>query len=555
MAAEHMTLSPGKRLLAIGAKPGIGKTSFLRIPTLSGTPQKFPKVYTNVDFGYQSSLGGFASARVEIPVNTWLSAGGNLDFYTNRGVLFGPSASYSYENNATTLSGSVNTGFIHDYGTSHRNYDYFANEVPSDRWFVQERHIQTIQDTVSVTSCMNMMSDPMMMRDFRHKYYVTDEYPDNYVEVTSPIGQDVVVSVLTRYAARGVDYATIQRLPELRIDYLTNPLPFAGLYQTGYLMAVNTDYTIDGNHYYNNRAHMYYGLQRPFDLGPWLNFTPKIGGFVGHYDKTWNIDGDTITDAGSATHYIGELGADLSASFYSQWDYKNATWDIDGLRHIVRPVVYWRRYGTDGDNKQATIDLDSDAYPVQMPSIDLRDMESNDLYYLYKPQLVRSGIENVLQTRDGTSSRDLATFNIYHDSYISGGEKDCNFVQTSLSPIKWLDLGFENGFYNDPLTSAWYRGRITLKSGDLWRVNFYADYYHNNFEEYTSSYFYQVARNWGVGTSVSYDAVEGDFNSVSFSVMERLGDFWKIRYRVARTKNDLREDNVTFSITVAGERF
>jgi LPS-assembly protein len=553
VAAEKMILSTGNRVLSVGMKPGIGKFKFFRIPQIDGTIRKLPKTDTNVALGIKDNLGAFVSTTVLYPVNENLYLGGNFDFYSKRGFLYGPATKYEGKTGNVETTGSVNTGIIHDRGQL--GYDYFADSIPQDRWFVQERSKTVISDTVRVTSYINLFSDPDVMRDFRPDFYVGNQYPDNFIEVTSPIGEDVVLSALTRFANPGNEYAVIQRLPEIRFDYLTNPLPFLGLYQTGYFTVAKTDYTVDDTHYENSRVHAYYGLSRMFAPLPWLSITPKTGGFVGYYDKAWNIDDDTITEIGSATHYIGEMGVDVVGDFYSQWEYKNRMWNIDGLRHIVRPVVYWRKYATAGDNEWASVDVDDSVDPIQMPSIDLRDLEGNDYYYLYNPHFVRVGLENLLHTRDGATSRELAAFNIYHDSVFTDHTLDRAYAQLSLSPSNFLRFSFENGVDIEPLGSKWYRSRLTLKSAELWSVNFFADYYENNYEAYSVTYFYQLTRDFGVETHVGYDADEGEFNRLSLSVYQRVGAFWRIRYRIGYNKEDLREDSFNLSIAIAGMNF
>jgi LPS-assembly protein len=554
IAAEHMVLSAGKRILSVGTNPGVGKYRFFRVPQLSGQLRELPSMDASVDAGYEGKLGAFTSVDAKVPVSSHVSAGANLAYYTKRGVMAGPTAAYKYEGGDTEMHGSLSSGFIKDQGDL--GYDYFAKPVPEDRWFIQERHQQTIDDKVYITSYINMMSDPAMLRDFRPEYFESNQYPDNYVEATFNASENIVVSALTRFSAAGNDYATTQRLPELRIDYLTNPLPFGGLYQTGFFDAAITDYTVNNVHQYNKRMHSFYGLTRPVPLSDWLQLVPKAGGFAGYYDKTYYLDGSHKGVTDSATHYIGELGADLIATFSAEWSFKSERWDIDGLRHIVRPVAYWRHYGTAGDDGQVSIDNDNDTYPIHMPSIDLRDLEGNDFnYVVYNPNFVRMGLENSLETRDGNYSRELASLNFYHDANFDNHDLDRTYSQLSLSPTNFLSFSFENGFDTEPVHNQWSRARMTLKSADQWRFQLYADYYNNNYEDYVASYFYQFTRDWGATVNLGYDAEESEFDRASVSVFESIGSFWKIRYRIGYNRDDLRHDDVAFSIAISGISF
>lgn len=553
IAAEHMTLTAGKRLLSVGTKPGVGSYRLFRIPVISGKLEELPNMDASVDVGFEGEVGGYVSVTTEVPVSSNVSLGANVAYYTKRGAMAGPVASYKYESDNTTLSGSLSTGFIKDQGVL--GYDYYAKAIPENRWFVQQRHQQSINDRVYITSYVNLMSDPAMMRDFRPEFFNNYQYPDSYIEATAILTDDIVVSALTRFNIAGNNYAMMQRLPELRIDMLTNPLPFGGLYQTGFFEAAVTDYIIDDTHDRNKRVHSYYGISRPVALTDWLQFIPKAGGFVGYYERA--VYKDDYSEAGSATHYIGELGADFVANFHADWDFKSERWGIDGLRHILRPVTYIRHYGSAGDDdKLSGADPDTPVYRVQMPSIDLRDLEGNDdNYIVYNQNFARLGIENILETRDGNYSRELASLNLYHDANFDDHGRDASFAQVSLMPTKFVSFSFENGFDTKPMHTQWQRARMTLKSADQWSFQLYADFCEGYYEDYVGSYFYQFTRDWGAMVNVGYDSLESEFDRLSVSVFQNIGSFWKIRYRVGYNKDDLRHDDFSFSIAISGISF
>ncbi|MFA5257706.1 MAG: LPS assembly protein LptD, partial [Opitutales bacterium] len=554
VSAERMILSPGKRVLAIGAQPGVGGFKVFRVPELSGSLEEAPDLQVQGDVGYEGKLGAYVSSSVLVPVNESLSAGANIDLYTARGLLVGPAASYDYENASGHMRGRLDSGWISDQGD--RGYDYFGRAVPMNRWFMTARHQQVVNDKVYVTAYVNLLSDPDMLRDFRPEVFKKNQYPDSYVEVSMPVGEDFVVSALTRFSAFGNDYAVSRRLPELRVDMLTNPLPLGGIYQTGFASFAVTNLSMFDMHMYNQRAHAFYGLMRPFSLAPWLALTPKIGALAARYDRSIDLDDYSDDSVVPATHYIGELGLDLTASFHARWDYRNKLLGIDGLRHILRPVLKWRRYGSAGDDERGCYDSDTAFSWMNVPGMDLRDIQEDDLAYLNDPQVVRMGVENVLQTRaEGAGSRALAALNMYHDHYLSGSEGDRDYVQLSLTPASYLAFSYETGFDTDPMHMYWQRARLALKSADQWSLNLYADFAESEFEDYMSSFFYQFNRTWGSAISLGYDAREGEVDRASISLLHQVGSFWQIRYRISFNKDDLRQDDFGFSIAVAAETF
>ncbi|GEM_PF-4336974 len=549
--SEKMILASGKRLLAVGNKPGVGGYGLFRIPQLSGTLEKLPSVSATTDAGFTDSLGAFVSADVLVPLSTKFSSGANFDIYSKRGVLVGPSIGYDLETETGEAKGSLTGGWIADQGD--RGYDYFAQAVPENRWFVRQRHQQNWGDSLYLNSSINLMSDPAMLRDFRPHYFDNEQYPASYVEMTAPLGEDFVVSLLTRFSIGGGDYATLERLPELRVDLLTSPLPFGGLYHTGFASVSALRYSVDNVHDSSGRSYFFYGLRRPFAVLPWLNFTPRVGGFAAHFDNS--VDAATGKDTGSANHYIGELGADLSATFHADWDFSSKRWGIEGLRHVVRPVVYWRRYGTAGDDMRYDVYPDGWNPPVTMPSIDLRDLEGGDARYLYNPHFVRSGVENVLQTRDAGGSRELASLNLYNDTNFADHSRDTAFLQARLFPTRFIETSFENGFDWQPFSGKWYRARLSFKSANLWKLSFYSDFDSKYYEDYSASFYYQVTRNWGAQTGVSYDARKDEFSRMSLALFQNLGSFWRITYRVGYNRDDLRHNDFGFSLSISGGKF
>ncbi len=550
LVAEKVNLLPGRRLLVVGAQPGLGSFRVLRIPQFSGSLDEAPELSTEGELGFRGKLGAYLRSRSLVPVTKGVSAGANLDIYSSRGVLVGPALQYDLSDEQGQLDGSVDFAWISDQGNT--GYDYYARNISQNRWLFSARHRQDLKGGVRMTAYINLLSDLDMLRDFRPEAFDGNQYPDSFIEWTMPISEDIVASSLVRFSAFGNDYPVQNRLPELRIDMLANPLPFGGLYHTGYASyAVISTKTV-GFAIHNQRLHAYYGLLRPVALAPWLGLTPRAGAFVARYDVAYDSD----WDKSSAVHYIGELGLDLEANFHATWDWKHKLLGIDGLRHIVRPLVQWRRYGSAGDKDKSIVDNDFSVPSLQMPSLNLRESMFNDSMYMENPHLVRYGVENVLQTRDGEhGSRELASLGIFQDHYLSDYTDNMSYVQASLSPASFISLYYESGVYSDSVSSCWQRLRLSLKSADLWRLSLYADYRVNNYESYYASFYYKLSRNWGSMSTIGYDARAGEFDHGSFSLLQQLGDFWQLRYRVSYRKGDLRQDDVTFSVSVAAHRF
>ncbi len=551
ISAEKMTLLADRRLLIVGARPGVGGIKTFRIPEISGSLDEAPDFSATGEIGYESDLGAFVRTRSLLPVSNSVSLGANIDLYSSRGVLIGPAMSYEQDSGDNEMSGSIDGGWIYDTGD--RGYDYFGRDISRNRWFLMARHKQSIGEKVRVTGYINLLSDPEMLRDFRPEVFEQNQYPDSFVEVSVQLTEDISASAFTRFSAFGNDYVMQNRLPELRVDMAVNPLGFGGIYHTGYASYAFTRTRVIYIDRPNERLHAYYGLLRPVALAPWLNLSPRAGEMISRYKKTYNEDYDYT---GPSTHYIGELGLDLTATFNAQWTYKNKLLGIDGLRHIVRPLVKWRRYYMEGDTDENVIDMDFGVPDLQVPSLDLRSEQSNDVLYSYNPHLVRYGLENVLQTREGKhGSRTLTALNLYHDRHFSDETDDTSYVQFFLSPASFLNLSYESGFDAQEHDMHWQRVRLGLSSADQWALDFYLDYKIRLYEDYMTRFRYQLTREWGTVTTLGYDAMEGDIDRASFSLIQQMGEYWTIRYRLAYHKDDMRRDDVGVSVSIATHNF
>jgi LPS-assembly protein len=549
--AERMSLSPDKRVLAVGARPGIGKVTLFRVPEVSGSFEELPDIRMSGNVGYDGHLGAFVSSQSRFPVTEGLSLGANLDIYSRRGLLVGPTAAYNFDKGWAELEGTIDSGWIRDQGTL--GYDYLGQEVPGDRWFVMARHRQMIEDTVSIVSSINLLSDPDMLRDFRPEVFDADEYPDNFVEVTVPVGDDVVVSALTRFSSFGDKYFTVQRLPELRADLFTSPLPFAGLYHKGFVSYARNKVDILEADLEEERLYAFYGLARPLHLARWLTVTPRIGTLYSWHDN--GLDTKTMDDSGSFNYLITECGLDVEAAFHAQWNLDRARWKVDGLRHVMRPVLRARDYSAHGDTDSRAIGFESMRYSVQMPTMDLSELWGDDSLYRREPQIIRAGIENSLLTRDGASSRELANLNMYFDRTKKSEYDDAAYVQLGVKPLECLDFGIETGMDESLTTINWYRLRLGLKSADQWTLRLYADYCKDYFEDYVASVQYELTRNYACVLGLGFDAVDSELDRASFTLIQRIGSFWRIRYRLSYNKDDLRRDSVSASLAIATMEF
>ncbi len=598
--AEQVVLRPDDRIIAVNASPAIGDFRLFRVPSVE-QPFDAPPINFSAQAGYRGNLGAFVQSQALIPLSESFYAGGNIDVYTERGLLIGPAFGIRHESEDHSVVSEFSSGWIADQGDTGR--DYFLREISDQRWFLNWRHLQTFRQRTVIRADLNFMSDAEVFRDFRDDYFDDNPYPDAYVEALHQ-WDNVVLSFLTRFETGG-EYATVERLPEVRLDLLSSPLPFAGLYHTGFISAARLkehDYVPDfefngdlpgpwsrGSVFYDDvfydyppgsremregeleffdferesdQFHFYYGLARPIDGASWLTITPRIGAMVAYYpgEQSYYDPRGSMVDEPQPEmdlrHFISETGFDIRTSFFSEWDYKNRTWEIDGLRHLLQPVIYFRSYDLTGDEDLAPL---VNAYPLHgvMPPVDLRQMQTSDAWLLDEPTFVRFGLENLLQTRanEGAGSRNLLELNLYQDLDIDREEWGPTYAQLIVEPAPFISFGWETGFELEDLQLHYNRARLGLQSANVWQAMIYADYLDDYFHQYAAEFWYRLSDSWTVGVGAGYDVDESEFDRQSLTLVQRLDATWEIRYRLRHNTGARREDDWSFSVSLRLMRF
>jgi len=102
--ADSFTYGPGSQVRSENSLVGIGHLQWLPFPKFK-KEMGLPFIpYVSLTGGYRSSLGVFGEAGMHVPVAPGLQLGGDLGVYSSRGVMFGPSGSYSGADNRSAAA-------------------------------------------------------------------------------------------------------------------------------------------------------------------------------------------------------------------------------------------------------------------------------------------------------------------------------------------------------------------------------------------------------------------------------------------------------------------
>ena len=242
----------------------------------------------DINAGSSGQLGYYLQTTTLFPVTSLLRAGANLDYYSKRGILAGPTAQYVYNSSSQSIVSALSTGAINDKGNqAERNVDVLNRQIDSKRYFTEWRHKHHIGERLTATASASYWSDSDIIRDFRDDIFDENQRPDNFAEATYT-GENWILSAFARF--RPNNFQLVQeRAPEVRFDLLPIPLSNTGAYHrasASYLQLyedfdrIVPDITVEGQ---SDRFDLTYRIERPVLLSNWLTLTPRGGGRLTPY--------------------------------------------------------------------------------------------------------------------------------------------------------------------------------------------------------------------------------------------------------------------------------
>jgi LPS-assembly protein len=544
----------------------IGRIPFFYLP---GYRHYFSDVayLLDINAGSDGELGYYLQTTTLFPVTSWLRAGANLDYYSKRGVLAGPTAQYVYNSSSQSIVGAVSTGAINDKGSqAERNVDTFGRQIDSNRNFTEWRHKHQIGERLTATASGSYRSDSDVIRDFRDDIFYENRLPDNFAEL-SYAGDNWIVSAFGRF--RPNNFQLVQkRTPEVRFDLLPIPVTNTGAYHraTASYVQLNEDYghnspgiNIDGE---SNRFDLTYRIEHPIQLTSWLTLTPLAGARLTQYENQ-QIDPlapffseplPTTLD-NSFSREIYELGFDLEARAYASYPTLNKAWGIDGLRHLVRPALRYRYY-SDPDDVNEIAAIDRQVFDLKRPLLDLSDLRNVD--QIAKTHLMRLGVENLFQTRsEDYGSRTLAALNFYQDIIFEknlrydGNEEDsfnATWAELVLNPAPWLKFDLASRFKTESFTLEELLTGTTIKSGEIWQLGLSTNLLNKRIDQYRLDHIYLINERLSLLTDVNFDANSSKLTRVRLGMRTRIGSTWELVYSITFREDARRESDVSFDI-------
>lgn len=554
LRAAQLQLIGEEQLHAEDASIGIGSIRPIALPGFDQDIRAPLLPNVSLNGGYRRSLGVFAEAGLRVPVSPFWSVGGDLGLYSSRGVMFGPGVNYG-RRDLTGYQGAFRSGFISDYGT--RYEDILGRPIQRNRGLIEWEHVQRIGERVSITGELNYWSDSEVVRDFRARSFFPVQQPDSYVEAAYA-GDNFFVSLFARFQPNTFQVVQ-QRLPELRFDLLPLALPGGFVERFNASIAVLREDPLPvspivpapGPRWRSERFDAYYSLARPVRPADWFTFTPVAGGRVTHYA---NLDGPRR----DYTRVLGEVGFDTELRTSAVWEYQNARWKIDGLRHLFTPRVSYRYIPEAEKGARYIPPIDRRSFSTYLQPLGLGAIRNLD--ELHGTSTLRLGFDNTLQTRDPEyGSRDLVVLNIANDFRFRRrpGERDVSEIHTELAimPARWLELGVYQSFRPQDFTLREFNSGITLRNGDDWIIRFSNNFLRRELNDYFVEGTHRFNEVYEGLMRLRYDARQGRFIEQIYGVRQNIANTWSIEYAISLYGGDRRESRFGFNVRVDAIRF
>ena len=507
--------------------------------------------------GSQDNQGFYVRSTVLVRQTPSFWMGGLLDYYGKSGLLIGPALRYDNLKQAEAgakWKASFQGAYIHDNGIL--DADAFGRTPSRDRHFQLGEIIGRTPDGVEVAGQLFAQRDPEVIRDFRPNLIGRTGLPQANLEVSKFTGAGYVSANL---AAKADDYQdTVQRLPEVRFDLPQTALGEAGITQRSFVtlsyLSERPSETLpqpafaaatgSAEAWSTGRLDAYYGLARPFALTEWLTFKPVAG-----VRATGWTDG--LNGQGGATKTIGQAGFDLEGLATGSWNLVARKWDIDGLRHSVRPLFQYR--------VMPGADREIGIVPVAQRAVALSAMEEVDLAdradaaSTDDTQVMRFGLRNTVETRDATyGSRELLRADFFTDwrkDRTQSGRTDLH-AHLRLTPAPWVTLDSTARMPNGGGAALESIQSLSFNSGDFWRTSVSWVELRETTPYRQLIWHGEIALNsvYSAVADLNHDATTGRAVYQKIGLIQRVGNSWELEYSVQKSLSLLGNDSLGFHI-------
>jgi hypothetical protein len=547
--AEASYLEKEDHLSLRSATPYVAGVPLFNLPYYGQSGLDFPyDIMLNT--GSEDKQGRFLRSSILNRISPSLWVGGNVDFYSNSGIMVGPALRFDNSRAAgagTRWKGRLQSGWIDDQSTPVA--DLFGRLPDSQRSFVTGDINGRTADGLEIAGNLFAQTDPDVLRDFRPFLIGQAGNPQLNLEVVRPYEGGYLSAALTAKTDNYQD--VVQKLPEFRYDLPTTVAGADGWSRRAFLsvgyfserpsaelpLANFQAATLSADAWSAARIDGYYGFSRTMVAGDWLTFRPVAGVRT----TGWS---DGLNGQGAATKVIGQAGFDVEGLFTGSWSVDAPNWGINGLRHSARPLFQYRVM-PGADREVGVVPMTQRAVSVSvLEELDLADRL--DAASTTDRQSMRFGIRNTLETRDALKgSRELLRADLFTDW--RQGPTDAETGRTdllgslSVSPASWLTLNSSVRMPNGGGAARESLQTIALNSGDFWRtsLSWVELRQATNARQLVWDGRVRLNSVYSLVSGLNYDAQLDQATLLWAGLIQRVGNSWEVEYGVNKRMDPL----------------
>lgn len=267
-----------------------------------------------------------------------------IDSYSKRGIGVGADIEYQRD----TYFGNINGYIINDkgeddLGRGRQNID--ANQTL--RGMINFQHRQFLPEHWQLTLETSYISDERFLESFRREQYFSGRGQETSAHLKW-LKDNQGFALLTKWRIN--DFSDeLEEIPSVQYHRTGQSLfndkftlysdstlgRFRQRVGENHTLAVSTEHFTFGS----SRNELDFPIK--FARG---NIVPYIAGTYGYddrygFDRNSAIGAGTGSQAGEKNVFIGELGVRASTQFWKMYNVRSKFWDVNGIRHIVKPYV------------------------------------------------------------------------------------------------------------------------------------------------------------------------------------------------------------------------
>lgn len=491
-----------------------------------------PPFYARSRYGHRHDLGFFGEHTFLGNHNEFWRIGGELDYYSQRGLLLGPALEWKGQRGPACLD--LRGGYIHDHGN--RGVDILGRPIVGDRYFLDGRYRDFLGDHWTLTALVHGWSDSDVQRDFRLDSFINDQFPDNFFEANYT-NRNGILSLLCRFQPNDFQ-DVVERLPDVRWDFLPRQFGRTHLYWQGFsdMALLHLKKHGEDRVFETYRIDNYYGVTRPFRGRDWISLAPLAGLRTTFYGRT--------ADGRDFTRFIGQLGCDLDMNFFGEFAWHRPAGSRLVIYHRLQPSMQYR-YLPSLSSDRELLPLEDDVFDTNLPILDLSECRNVEGHL--SDHVLRFGLKNsFFLRRDGCPFRPLAELNFFSDLRLARREKERRFSDLytifNVWPSHFFSFQLFNRFDVQSLTLNELRICVALADGSLWRIALSNEYLQHRTDQYRLTFHCRLTtRNW-MDCLFRYDARLRNFVEQRYHFFRRLTQSWIFDSRLTVRSHARREE-------------